>query len=782
MKKFLYIQMMLLLSITISSAQNVGIGTNNPNPSAALEIAATNQGLLIPRTDTSNIANPVVGLMIFQTSDNGFYFHNGSNWQILGRVPELSDADADTKIVVEQSPDEDVIRFLVEGVEYLSLSNKSMLLEYPGYSTFIGRFAGQSDDGSNNSNVFIGRSSGGSNTSGANNMFIGNYSGAFNSTGSNNVNIGLSAGNQKNSSFNTNIGTSAGQSAGGGSNTNIGFNAGRFNTGSSNTMIGYSAGYSNTGSGNLFLGYNAGRNLVGSDLLAIANSSTNTPLILGDFADEELIFNGSVEVVNEDISISGLASNNTNKGLKFVESNFAFMGITYEGSSGYGKKIHFRNYDQGSYQNAMTVTYNGTVGIGEDSPTHKLEVKGFSSSGHIMKIENSSINNEADGLEIKLAPQATDVGNNFITFTNGTGTAGRIEGFNLVSGPHFTDFPGLDLSTYINLGYINAAFDPGSLPALCGSPPSLSGSFPTISTGSATINLQNLFDCTNPTVCPPSALPPFLPTCSDCQNIINYTGPSLSGPWPTINPGNLNICGAQLPSLDWTVLWQPQLLSSGWNDVRGIMKWAAENGVEALSYSPFDRAMLADPDYWSNLATAKDGGVTYGSKGADYAEWLERTNHETSMQGGQIVAVKNGKISLNTEDADQLMVISMMPIVLGNMPDSTLEKNYEKVSFIGQAPTWVVGEVKSGDYIIPSGQHDGYGLAISPDEITLDQVSKIVGRAWQDADEIVNLVNMAVGLKTNEMAIIMQNFQGDFDKLESRVDKIEQLLDLSAQK
>ncbi|MEL6988012.1 MAG: hypothetical protein AAGK97_09285, partial [Bacteroidota bacterium] len=180
--------------------------------------------------------------------------------------------------------------------------------------------------------------------------------------------------------------------------------------------------------------------------------------------------------------------------------------------------------------------------------------------------------------------------------------------------------------------------------------------------------------------------------------------------------------------------------------------------------------------YWNNVALVKDGGVTYGSRGADYAEWLERAEPSEKIQGGQIVAVKNGKISLNTDEADQLMVVSIQPVVLGNMPDSLNQEDFEKVAFIGQAPTWVVGEVNSGDYIIPSGQNDGYGVAVNPSDITLDQVSMIVGRAWEDGDKLINLVNMAVGLKTNEMGSIMKRFQHSFDDLESRVDKIEAML------
>ena len=128
------------------------------------------------------------------------------------------------------------------------------------------------------------------------------------------------------------------------------------------------------------------------------------------------------------------------------------------------KRFYFKNYDQGVETKAMTIDYNGRVGIGQENPTHRLEVKGLSNADHIMRIENTSISNQADGLEIKLNRQATGEGNNFITFTNGIGTAGRIEGFQKASGPNFSDFPGLDLSAYINLGLINAAFDPGSFP------------------------------------------------------------------------------------------------------------------------------------------------------------------------------------------------------------------------------------------------------------------------------------------------------------------------------
>jgi trimeric autotransporter adhesin len=70
-----------------SSSVKVGIGTANPNASAALEIASTNKGMLIPRMTLSQrdaISSPATGLLVFQTDNTpGFYYYNGSAWNSL---------------------------------------------------------------------------------------------------------------------------------------------------------------------------------------------------------------------------------------------------------------------------------------------------------------------------------------------------------------------------------------------------------------------------------------------------------------------------------------------------------------------------------------------------------------------------------------------------------------------------------------------------------------------------------------------------------------------------
>ena len=62
----------------------MGIGTTEPNTSAALDITSTTKGLLIPRMlagDLTAIDTPATGLMVYQTDGTvGFYYYNGSSW------------------------------------------------------------------------------------------------------------------------------------------------------------------------------------------------------------------------------------------------------------------------------------------------------------------------------------------------------------------------------------------------------------------------------------------------------------------------------------------------------------------------------------------------------------------------------------------------------------------------------------------------------------------------------------------------------------------------------
>ena len=176
-------------------------------------------------------------------------------------------------------------------------------------------------------------------------------------------------------------------------------------------------------------------------------------------------------------------------------------------------------------------------------------------------------------------------------------------------------------------------------------------------------------------------------------------------------------------------------------------------------------ALLAESITWATKIR-EEIGVTYDSGRADYAEWLERRPGERDMTYGEIVGVKGGQVSLNTSDADHFMVVSLQPIVLGNAPQPGEEKNYEKIAFMGQVPVKVVGKVNAGDYILPSGNNDGMGIAVNPGNMKITDFARIVGVAWESAPESpVNMVRIGIGLNSNGLAPKVQDISDKVDNI-----------------
>lgn len=164
-------------------------------------------------------------------------------------------------------------------------------------------------------------------------------------------------------------------------------------------------------------------------------------------------------------------------------------------------------------------------------------------------------------------------------------------------------------------------------------------------------------------------------------------------------------------------------------------------------------SLAIEIDNW--ITETVDGvGVTYNSGAGDYAEWLRRSNKVRDLQYGEIVGVNGGVVSLNTNEAQHVMVVSKQPIVLGNAPQPNAKHLFEKIAFMGQVPVKVVGKVDVGDYILPSGNFDGLGIAVNPKDMKIADFSKIVGVAWEAVSDesMLHYVNVAVGLKNNALA------------------------------
>ncbi len=175
-----------------------------------------------------------------------------------------------------------------------------------------------------------------------------------------------------------------------------------------------------------------------------------------------------------------------------------------------------------------------------------------------------------------------------------------------------------------------------------------------------------------------------------------------------------------------------------------------------------------------NLTANANVGVAFESGSGDYAEWLEKAIYNETFSYGDIVGVRGGKISKNMTNANHFMVVSKSPIVLGNMPPVGKEANFEKIAFMGQVQVKVKGKVTIGDYIIASMLKDGFGIAVSPNDITLDQFERIVGVAWSEAvnDFRISMVNVAVGINANDLVLRLKQQDKELNLVKNQMNSV----------
>jgi hypothetical protein len=355
-------------------------------------------------------------------------------------------------------------------------------------------------------------------------------------------------------------------------------------------------------------------------------------------------------------------------------------------------------------------------------------------SNHVATFYNNSGTQNASGIAIKIkndnVGMVNNTRNNYVTFFNEDGTvAGRIEGFDVETNPSgiFTDMPSLSFEDLFDLSNMNAFVT--FAPAVLG-----------------TLNIAGLF----------------------LGGLVESTG---------YNGGSLGNSGSSFQSAVFNNSAVAGFKkASGDSKLNEMICWALENGLEGLiTTNPFDLALAGT--IITQLKQCTDNGVIYGATGADYAEYLEKVNPEENFISGQIVGVHGGKITKVTEGADQILPVSLAPIVLGNMPPEAEQDKFEKVGFLGQVPVLVWGKVEVGDYIIPSGKNDGMGIAVNPNDLKIGQMKQVVGRAWEAGENPrMNIVNTSIGLKTTEWAEIMEKQENKLNSLEDRMSKMEALL------
>ena len=132
-----------------ASNGNIGFNTDTPNATALLDMTSTTLGFLAPRMTTAQrdaIASPATGLQVYNTTTNTHDYYNGTAWRSFATsassAATVVDADNDTKIQVEETADDDTIRFDTAGTERMIITSAGIVritgdIEYTGTLTDI---------------------------------------------------------------------------------------------------------------------------------------------------------------------------------------------------------------------------------------------------------------------------------------------------------------------------------------------------------------------------------------------------------------------------------------------------------------------------------------------------------------------------------------------------------------------------------------------------------------------------------------------------------------------
>ena len=279
---------------------------------------------------------------------------NGSNEAQWSSLAILSDNDGDTRIELEESDDDDIVRFHIANEESLVLKkNASGKLMIEPENISIGIEAGMNS--SSNDNVFIGHSTG-INQTGFDNTFVGNGAGQNGNSGNENTFLGSDSGKAITGENNTFIGASSGEEATGDFNTFLGHSSGKSMNGLHNAVFGDEAGAEASGEFNIFMGSQAGKLTDGNANIFVGNLAGNN-------------FDGSNNIALG-VSAGENASGNYN----------VFLGQSAGTGSAGGEKLFIENTNAdstgaliyGEFNNDI-LRINGKLGIGA-TPTSTTDI------------------------------------------------------------------------------------------------------------------------------------------------------------------------------------------------------------------------------------------------------------------------------------------------------------------------------------------------------------------------------------------------------------------------
>jgi alpha-tubulin suppressor-like RCC1 family protein len=112
------------LNLAPSGNLAIGKASSVADASALIEMVSTTKGFALPRMTSAQrdaIVTPIEGLLVYATDLDKFSYYNGTSWVNTPYTPVswsyIQDADANTRIQLEEGANDNTIRFDVDGVQ-----------------------------------------------------------------------------------------------------------------------------------------------------------------------------------------------------------------------------------------------------------------------------------------------------------------------------------------------------------------------------------------------------------------------------------------------------------------------------------------------------------------------------------------------------------------------------------------------------------------------------------------------------------------------------------------
>ena len=130
------------------------------------------------------------------------------------------------------------------------------------------------------------------------------------------------------------------------------------------------------------------------------------------------------------------------------------------------------------------------------------------------------------------------------------------------------------------------------------------------------------------------------------------------------------------------------------------------------------------------------GGVVLRSASGDFAEWHRRAAHEPPFAEGDVVGITTDGLSRRTKGVAQVAIISRRAIVEGSLPSARERSNFDRVAYAGHVPVKLIGGVKKGCFVVPSGAEDGTAVAASSQDprVKLGRALEAIEPKWASSN------------------------------------------------